>query len=668
MERDTGRRPLLEVHRLATPQWAVLGEEIASTGFWRSARTVPAVVALIARLAWGTSRALTTLAFVVQAAAGCVAAFGLMATTEVFAALLRDGPTAQRLAASAPAILLVVASLAGKALLDTAVSAVEGALRPQVTRAAEAAVTRSTAEVPLISFEDADFQELARRAAGDGVESVANGVRQVAGLTAALVSMTAALTTAVLLNPWLAVVLSAAVGADGWAAHRISRLNRRHFLDTVTRQMVKGVVTETATSRAFALERHALVLRDRLLGEHARVTAELARAEVRLARRSALVRLLGRAIAGVGTAAAYGLLALLLWTGQMPLALAGTAVLTMRLASAALTECLRMVNVLHENSHHLDLYRRFVTEAAGRRERAGNATAPADPAVIRLSGVSFTYPGQDRPAVRELDLTIRRGEVVALVGENGSGKTTLGKLVTGLYPPDAGVVSWDDVDLATADPRSVHERVAVIAQAPAEWPVTADLAVRLGRVDHDDADGGRWRRAVSLSGADDVVRALPDGPDTLLSRRFRNGRDLSGGQWQRLGIARGIYRDAPILVADEPTAALDAKAEARVFEALRNASAGASGTRTTILVTHRLANVRHADRIVVLAEGRIVEQGTHDELMAIGGTYHDMYETQAAAYRAGQRQGTGSRGTTSGEGSAARRNAPDNSGRTPSTT
>jgi ATP-binding cassette subfamily B protein len=168
--------------------------------------------------------------------------------------------------------------------------------------------------------------------------------------------------------------------------------------------------------------------------------------------------------------------------------------------------------------------------------------------------------------------------------------------------------------------------------------VTADLAVRIGRLNHDDRENARWHRAVRLSGADDVVDSLPHGTETLLSRKFQNGRDLSGGQWQRLGIARGIYRDAPVLVADEPTAALDAKAEARVFAALRDASAGEAGaTRTTILVTHRLANVRQADRIVVLSEGRIVAQGTHEELLAAGGLYHEMYETQASAYRTAER-------------------------------
>ncbi|MGW6445179.1 ABC transporter ATP-binding protein [Lentzea sp. NPDC055074] len=652
------RRSLLEVHRLSVPEWARQGEEIAAAGFWRSARGVPQAVTLVARLAWRVSRPLAALAVLLQVVSGCVSAFGLLSTAEVFTALLQGGSPAQRLTAAVPAILVVGGSYAGKALLDAIFTATEGALRPLVVRAAEQRITEATAGVALIAFEDADFQELARRASSDGIESVGNGVRQIAGLTAALVSMGAALVTAAVLNPWLALVLLTAASADGWAVHRISRLNRRHFLDTVTRQMMKSVVTEATTSRTFAFERHALALQDRLLCEHARITADLAHAEVRLARRSALVRLVGRSVSGAGTTAAYCVLAVLLWTGNMPLAISGTAVLTMRVTSSALTECLRMINVLYEGSHYLELYRDYLTEAALRCGPVTTVAAPSDPAVIRLSGVSFSYPGQNCPAVQDLDLTINRGEVVALVGENGSGKTTLGKLVAGLYSPDAGTVSWDGVDLSTAHPLSIQDQIAVIAQAPAEWPVTAELAVRLGRLDHDDHNDSRWRRAVGQSGAEDVVRSLPHGQETLLSRRFENGRDLSGGQWQRLGIARGIYRDAPILIADEPTAALDAKAEAQVFEALRNASATQAGaTRTTVLVTHRLANIRHANRIVVLAHGQIVEQGTHDELITSNGLYREMYETQAAAYGAATGSGT----------SPALRSAADDNGRTPST-
>ncbi len=598
------------------------------------------MVVAVVSLSWRASRRLTLLAALVQVLAGCVTAFGLLATARAFSSLLHDVPTPQRLLAALPALLLVAAAFAVKALLDAAVTGVAGTLRIAVTHAAENSATGAMAGMPLIAFEDADFQELARRASTDGLEAIGAGVRSVAGLVSAGVTMIAAVVSAAVLNPWLALVLVLAALGDGWATLLASRLGRRHFLDTVTRQMAKSVVAEVATSRRFAVERHALVLQERLVGEHRALNAELARDETRLNARTALLRLLGRAIAGVGTAAAYALLVLVVSAGVMPLAAAGTAVVAMRTASAALTGCLRTVDLIHEGAPTIELHGLLLDEAAGRAATPELPSAPEEPGVIELSGVSFRYPGQDLPAVDGVDLTIHPGQVVALVGENGSGKTTLAKLITGLYAPTGGVVRWNGTDLATVEPRTVHDRIAVIAQAPAEWPMTAEHAIRIGR--HDQLTDGatdlgadsRWRRAIAVSGADEVIATLPDAENTMLSRRFRDGRDLSGGQWQRIGIARGIYRDAHVLVADEPTAALDAKAEARVFAALRGASARTTGARrTTILVTHRLANIKHADHLVVMHQGRIVERGTHEQLHAARGRYYEMYETQAAAYR-----------------------------------
>jgi ATP-binding cassette, subfamily B, bacterial len=218
------------------------------------------------------------------------------------------------------------------------------------------------------------------------------------------------------------------------------------------------------------------------------------------------------------------------------------------------------------------------------------------------------------------------------VGENGSGKTTLGKLLTGLYLPTEGTVAWNGVDLATVDPASVHSRIALIAQQPAQWPTTAMVNVRIGRIDAADADSSRWRDAMTLSSAREVIDSLPDGAETVLSRAFTSGQDLSGGQWQRLGIARGIYRDADVLIADEPSAALDARAEARAFAGLRSATRHNGENRLTVLVTHRLANIRQVDRILVLDRGRLVEQGTHAELMAEPTHYRDLFQLQASAY------------------------------------
>jgi ATP-binding cassette subfamily B protein len=389
-----------------------------------------------------------------------------------------------------------------------------------------------------------------------------------------------------------------------------------------------------STWRSFALERHALTLQEPLLSEYRRITGSLMREEIRLAHRSNMVRLVGRAAAGAGTAVAYLVLGLLLYQGELALALAGTAALAMRTASNSLSITMHAVNSLFEESFYIAFFHRLLVESEARSPARGGITAPENPAEIRLENVTFTYPGQETPALRDVSLTIRRGEVVALVGENGSGKTTLGKLLTGLYPPSEGKVSWEGVDLATADPESVHGNIAVIAQDPAEWPMTAEHNVTVGRLGRDDPGRAAWSDAITSSGADEVIDSLPAKEKTVLSKKFNDGQDLSGGQWQRMGIARGIYRDAAVLVADEPTAALDAKAEARVFAGLRHASTSGAGRRTTILVTHRLANIRSADRILVLEKGRLIEEGTHTELIGAGGLYHELYEIQAHAYRA----------------------------------
>ena len=246
-----------------------------------------------------------------------------------------------------------------------------------------------------------------------------------------------------------------------------------------------------------------------------------------------------------------------------------------------------------------------------------------------MDGVSFRYPGQDERALTDVSLTLRRGEVIALVGENGSGKSTLAKLLAGLYLPETGVVAWDGVDTASLDAAALHERIAVVLQDPLHWPMTAENNVRIGRLDRSDPGDAAFADATARSGADAVLATLPEGAATMLSRQFQQGRDLSGGQWQRLSVARGLYRDAPLVIADEPTAAMDARAEHAVFTALR----GLGGSeRITVLVTHRLANVRHADQIVVLEGGRVTELGTHAQLMARHGTYHELFSLQARAY------------------------------------
>ena len=198
-------------------------------------------------------------------------------------------------------------------------------------------------------------------------------------------------------------------------------------------------------------------------------------------------------------------------------------------------------------------------------------------------------------------------------------------------------MSWDGVRTDQVDPEQLHRRIAVVMQEPVRWPVTAENNIRIGRLERPDPQDTAFTEAAKRSGADSVLADLPDGARTVLSRAFQNGRDLSGGQWQRMSVARGLYRDSALVIADEPTSAMDARAEHAVFAALRSMSSARENghPRITVLVTHRLANVRNADQIVVLDEGRIIERGGHDQLMDLAGTYHQLFSLQAQSY--GQR-------------------------------
>lgn len=625
--------PLIGVDDLEPPRWAAVDEQVAVATLWRTLRAVPTAVHVVLRLAWATSPRMTVLAGIVHVLSGCATAFGLLATANVFTTLLEAGPTPQRVVTSLPAIALVVASYAVRALLDGAVAAVEGSLIPRVRHAAQDAVNHAAIGVDLVAWEDSDFRELVRQGGSQGVRSIETSVRQIAEIASSLISMVAAMVTAGLLNPWLAPVLLVAAVADGWMAMRVAKLGYASFLRMVSQHLRLFVVENLMIGRDVALERHALTLQDTLLAEDRRIATGITEEAVRLSHRQNGVRLIGRALAGIGTGGAYLVLGVLLYTAALPLALAGTAVVAMRTASSSLSNTMHAINFLYEESFYIGFYRRLLEEASARHRIPTGIAAPTNPAAIVLRGASFTYPGKESPAVCDVDLTIRRGEVVALVGQNGSGKTTLAKLVAGLFTPTCGRVEWDGVDLATADPHTAHAQIAVIAQEPARWPMTAVHNIRIGRLDHNDTGGDRWSTALRHSGADEVIDSLPKGQDTVLSKEFRDGHDLSGGQWQRISIARGIYRDATILIADEPTAALDAKAEARVFAGLHHASTGGERpTRTTILVTHRLANIRRADRIVVLDNGRVTQHGTHDDLMAEGGIYRELFDIQASAY------------------------------------
>ncbi|GAA1613523.1 MULTISPECIES: ABC transporter ATP-binding protein [Kribbella] len=259
---------------------------------------------------------------------------------------------------------------------------------------------------------------------------------------------------------------------------------------------------------------------------------------------------------------------------------------------------------------------------------AGRGTGPATalPArAIAFHNVSFAYPASDHEVLRNLDLVIPAGESLAIVGANGAGKTSLVKLVCGLYEPTRGTITVDDADLADLDLEDWRRRLAVVFQQPLRLPMSAYDNVRFGRAD------GVPDAAVERAGATDVIDALPNGWDTILSTEFDGGVELSGGEWQRLGLARALYavqQGASVLILDEPAAHLDARSEAELYRRFLELTSGLS----TILISHRFSTVRQASSIVVLDEGRVIEQGSHEELLELDGSYARMFRLQAARF------------------------------------
>jgi ATP-binding cassette, subfamily B, bacterial len=527
--------------------------------------------------------------------------------------------------------LLLLAEFALAVLADIlgrVVSLIDGLLAERVTNASSVRLMRHAATLDLEDFEDSEFQdqlERARRQTSGRMSLMA----QLFGQAQDIVTVASFAAGLIFYAPWLiALLFLALVPVFVGEAHFNAQSYSLDFVRTPERREL-DYVRQTAASVETAKEVKIFGLNGFLIDRYIRLATDFYAANRRLALRRAGWGGLFTAIGTVGYYLAYAYITWQTLTGEFSVGdltfLAGSFRRLRVLLEGLLTS---FSSTASQALYLNDLFSFF--------EVKPEILSPENPRKFpnpilhgfEFDDVGFRYPGSERWAVRHLSFTLHAGEVLALVGENGAGKTTLVKLLTRLYDPVEGRILLDGHDLREYDLDALRGSMGVIFQDFVRYNLNASDNIAVGKIAARD-DRARIDRAAKRSQADEVIAKLPAGYQQMIGKRFKNGVELSGGEWQKIAIARAYMREAAVLILDEPTAALDARSEFEVFQRFKELSSG----KTAILISHRFSSVRMADRILVLADGRIEAAGTHDELLAQSGRYSELFELQAAGYR-----------------------------------
>lgn len=590
-------------------------------------RRLPSLVAGATRLVWSAAPRELAVSVVLQVISGVGVGIQLLVGSRVLSTVLTADSLDRGAGDVVPGLLLLLGVTAVVGFAGRAQTELRVVIAELTGRHAQARVIDIATMVDLEAYERPEFHDRLQRATTAALfrpHSMTNDVITLLSLGIGVLGITVALAA---LQPMLLPVVVLAYVPLSMASSRNSRTRYRFGHRMTPNDRQRSYLAGVLTAKPFAQELRSFDVAGFIRRRYDDLW-DLRVAELRRSTNERLRRSLAASVATSAlSAASIGLLVWLLLTDRMGVAAAATAAVGIQQLGGRLSGIVSSGSGLYEHSLFIEDFTSFLDLAPAVAAARPTGAAPDGFATLTVEDVTFAYPGTDRPALTGISLSIRAGEVVALVGENGSGKTTLAKLLCHLYAPTSGRIWWDGTDTAECDPGQLRRRIAVIFQDFVQYALPADENIAVGDQARAD-DLAAVTAAAVESGADGFLADLPQGYRTMLGRQFDGGHELSIGQWQRIALARAFFRGAPFLILDEPTAALDPRAEHELFERIRAVAAG----RTVLLISHRFSSVRSADRIFVLRQGKLVEQGNHDQLMAGAGLYAELFRLQAAAY------------------------------------